>query len=369
MRYFLTCCFLTVICFAALSQTIPADSARFSLAQFYTYQPALEHRVDQLFDSLTDEQRAGQLIVQAAGKLGKPTETIIRLVREQKLGGVLLLGGSKSGFTQLTAQLDKITQETGGLPLLYSADAEPSLMNRKIAETQKVKNTSAIRSQEECAAVARLISGELLAMGIRQNFAPVSDLSPGNQAIGNRSFGSNRDTVVWMNSIFIETTQQAGIIATAKHFPGHGYVQGDTHRQLVYIDGEMREVDTYKPLIAGGVLSVMVGHIAVRNNDYDTKGLPASCSRRIVTDLLKNELGFRGLVVTDALNMGALDNISQASFKAIQAGADMALMPRNENELYAAILKEMGQKEDFRNQVYTSVKKIIRLKLCLELLD
>ncbi len=87
-----------------------------------------------------------------------------------------------------------------------------------------------------------------------------------------------------------------GIIATAKHFPGHGFVVGDTHEKLVFIDGEMKEVPNYQPVIDNGVLSIMVAHIAVKNNEkYNTEGLPSTCSREIVTDLLKNELGFRGI--------------------------------------------------------------------------
>jgi beta-N-acetylhexosaminidase len=173
-----------------------------------------------------------------------------------------------------------------------------------------------------------------------------------------------------MSDVFIQTTQQMGLIATAKHFPGHGYVKGDSHVQLIYIDGQMQEVDTYKPLIQNGVLSVMVGHIAVVNNEeYNTEGLPASCSRKIVTDLLKTQLGFKGLVVTDAMNMGALNKIPQSTLKAVQAGCDMILMPPNETALVNAVLKEMATNEAFKSQVYTSVKKILRAKLCLGMLQ
>jgi beta-N-acetylhexosaminidase len=368
LKRFLSAFLLSHLACYAFSQTYTSDtvSRTFTLKNFYQYNPHLERKVDSVFNTLTDAQRAGQMIVQAAGKLGKPTTVINQLVKEQKLGGVLLLGGNTTDFKQLVASLNK---QNTGLPLLYSADAEPSLINRKIAGTQKVKNAADIKNVEESRLTAGIINKDLLAMGIRHNFAPACDLSPDNVAIGNRSFGSNRDTVVWLSDAFIQTTQEAGIVATAKHFPGHGFVKGDTHAKLVYIDGELKEVDTYRPLITNGVLSVMVGHIAVVNNEtYQTNGLPASCSRKIVTDLLQHELGFKGLVVTDAMNMGAVSKIPQSTFKAVQAGCDMILMPPNENSLHQSILQEMKASEAFKNQVYTSVKKIIRLKICLGLL-
>jgi beta-N-acetylhexosaminidase len=161
-----------------------------------------------------------------------------------------------------------------------------------------------------------------------------------------------------------------GVAATAKHFPGHGLVSGDTHNKLVTIDGELREVNNYIPLIEQGVLSIMVGHIAVKNNsDYDTHGLPASCSRVIVTDLLKKKMGFRGIVITDAMNMGALRDIEDASFKAVAAGCDMILMEPDESGLINNIYTEYQQSSDFQAQVDQSVKKILRLKYCLNLVQ
>lgn len=357
--------FLWLSC-SAYSQSLDTLQSSFTLKDFYLYNPRLESRVDSIFNTLSDGQRAGQMIVQAAGKLGKPTALITQLVKDQKLGGVLLLGGNKADFKQLVVNLNK---QNKGLPLLYSADAEPSLINRKIAGTQKVKNTGDINSIEDSRLTAEIINKELLDMGIRHNFAPVCDISPSNEAIGNRSYGNSQDTVVWLSDTFIQATQQAGIVATAKHFPGHGFVKGDSHARLIYIDGELKELDTYRPLISNGVLSIMVGHIAIINNDtLGTNGLPASCSRNIVTDLLQHEMGFKGLIVTDAMNMGALNKIPQATFKAVQAGCDMILMPPAENTLHQSILQEIKANETFRNQVYTSVKKIIRLKICLGLL-
>jgi beta-N-acetylhexosaminidase len=252
------------------------------------------------------------------------------------------------------------------MPLVYSADAEPSLIGRKISGSTQVPKTADLKYVAEARAVAKTIAADLKKIGILYNYAPVTDLSKQNQAIGNRSFGSDPQHVVDMNKAFIEATQEEGIAATAKHFPGHGLVSGDTHKQLVYIDGELKEVPVYLPLIDAGVMSVMVGHIAVENNkQFNTNGLPATLSRNIVTTLLKEQMGFKGIVTTDAMNMGAVSKIPNASLKAVEAGIDMVLMPLDEKESLYSILAKMDEDKNFRDQVYESVKKIIRMKLAL----
>ncbi len=342
----------------------------FSLADFYLKDPELNDRVDQTFSKLTNDQKVGQMLIVAAGRLGKPDKIVESLIHDGKVGGVLLLNGSKSEFMAKTHRFDSIVQASANLPLLYSADAEPSLINRKITETPAIPLTSSLNTPEKSREMAESIARQLLDIGIRQNFAPVVDVSPDNVVIRNRSFSVDPDSVDLLAGAFIKATQAMGIVATAKHFPGHGLVKGDTHSQLVYIDGEMQELNVYRPLIQNGLLSVMVGHIAVKDNTkYDTHGLPASCSENIVSGLLKGELGFKGLVVTDAMNMGALKSIDQAELKAARAGCDMILMPPNEQEAIDQILAETHQNEAFREKIDQSVKKIIRLKICLGLMN
>ncbi|CAG5078374.1 glycoside hydrolase family 3 N-terminal domain-containing protein [Parvicella tangerina] len=350
------------------SQEIP-ERGQFSLTDFYDYDPDLERKVDEVFNTLNDTLIVGQLIVPAVGKHGKETTHVVELAEKGMVGGVLLLNGNVTSFSNFVTQFDSIANVNGYLRPIYSADAEPTLIRYKIKETTPVPKTNEIKTPEEVTEVAKTISKDLNAIGITQNFAPVIDASP-NQTVSNRSFGLNMDTVINFSNLFIEETQNNQIIATAKHFPGHGFVQGDTHKQLVYIDGEMKEVRNYVPVIENGVLSIMVAHIAVTNNEsYDTEGLPSTCSRKIVTDLLKGELDFRGLVITDAMNMGGVREVPNSGLKAIMAGCDQLLMPVEEMDDVYDILAEMKVNEDFRQQVYTSVKKIIRLKICLGIVE
>lgn len=356
---------LIFLCAAGFLQAQDSLRSSYRLNDFYLPLPALEIRVNEIFLGLSDELRVAQMIMPAAGKLGKSTEHVSRLASEGKIGGVILLNGTKTEFKKFVHLFDSLAIGAGGLPLLYSADAELSLINMKIKETQKIKYANKIRSEETLQIETAKICAELLEMGIQWNFAPVVDLSP-NATVSFRSFGLNKDTIIRFSKEFIRISQEKNIVATAKHFPGHGYVVGDTHKQLVFIDGEMKEVDVYKPFIESGVIAVMVGHIAVKNNEkYNTDGLPATVSKTIVSDLLRKDMGFSGIIVTDAMGMGGVVNVPHNGLKAAQAGCDVILMPKNEDEVHADILAEMQKDEAFRKQIYASVKRIIRLKVCL----
>ena len=356
-----------IVLFVLLSANIL--SQKFSLEDFYLYNPKLEHKIDSIFESLNDTNRVGQLIVPAVGRLGKPDAHVIELCSKGLLGGVLLLNGTMESFTNYVTLFDSISQANCFLPPIYSADAEPTLIKYKIKGSTPVPKTNEIKSKEQVISIADTISKDLKQIGISQNFAPVIDASP-NKVVSNRSFGLDMDTVISFSNLFINQTQKNGIVATAKHFPGHGYVIGDTHKKMVYIDGKMKEVENYPPVIANKVLSVMVAHIAVKNNeDFNTDNLPATCSKKIVTKLLKDSLDFRGLVITDAMNMGGVVNISKCGLKAIIAGCDMLLMPVNEKQDVYDILANMHIDSNFKRQIYTSVKKIIRLKICLNLIQ
>jgi len=342
-----------------------SKAQQYDLGDFFVYNEVLAQKTDSIFQTLNDTSRVGQMIIPAAGRYGKSDEYINGLIKKNYIGGVLLLNGTKEGFK---SKVDAYNKINNGLPLIFSADAEPSLIGYKIKGTTPVKKANAMISRVEVEKYAKIICEELKYIGINYNYAPVVDMSP-NKVISNRSFGNNSDTAkVWAN-IFIKETQEQNIVATAKHFPGHGYVVGDTHKKLVYIDGEMKEVNNYIPLIKSGLISIMVAHIAIKNNlKFDTNNMPATCSRNIVTDLLKTEMKFNGLVITDALNMGGVVSIPNCELKAAKAGCDILLMPVNEEKAMLDILNELHVNDQFKQQIYASVKKIIRLKICLGLI-
>lgn len=350
-------------------QTVFSQNEKLSLQDFFKPNTYLDAVVEAEFNKMDDTLRVAQLIMPAAGRLGETNEKIESYIKKRLIGGVLLLNGTMDGFKKMVTDFNALNTKHGGLPFFYSADAEPSLVNRKIQGSAVYKKANEIKTIEEVRKSAEIISKDLQAIGINFNFAPVVDMPP-NKTVGYRSMGTHEDSIVPWAAEFIRVTQEMQIIATAKHFPGHGYVVGDTHMQLVYIDGEMREVKNYPRLIADGVLSIMIAHIAVKNNEeYNTDGLPASVSRKIVTDLLRTKLGFQGLIVTDAMNMGGVASVPNASRRAIEAGCDIVLMPLNVEQSHKEILEKYQSDLVFRSQVDASVKRIIRMKYCLGLME
>jgi len=255
------------------------------------------------------------------------------------------------------------------LPILFSADAEPTLLNQKIKGLPAVPNTDQISDEDVNQAVAAQISKQLRKMGVRQNFAPVCDLSMNKTALKNRSYGGSEEQIGKLPISFISKSQEMGVVATAKHFPGHGTVETDSHIGLPVIHVPFKELNIFKKAIRANVVSIMVGHIAVNNGSrFDTDSLPSSLSPKIIKNLLQDSLGFKGLIVTDALNMGAVRQFGNAALLAAQAGADVVLEPKNVNEFVGKMMEEMQTNKVLKKHIYTSAKKMIRLKICLGLI-
>lgn len=337
------------------------------LDDFYEEHKYLNFRVDSIYKSLSDTLKIAQMIVTSYGHNGKEKKEVDPLVKAGKIGGIIYMKGTHSEHLNNTLNLNRIN---GGVPIIYSMDAEPSLMKGRITTLAKVPKTNEIRSVKMNEKVVQKISNELNSIGVRLNYAPDCDLSTTNKAIGSRSYGSNVDSVVTMANSFINSSFNLGTVTCAKHFPGHGLVKGDSHHTSVFIDGELKELETYKKLVKNPkLLSVMVGHIDVINNEkYNTKGIPSSCSSLIIKQLLKQELGFKGLVISDALGMKALSSFEVPGLEASKAGCDILCMPKDETKLLNAILKETQIDSSYAKQIEQSVKKIIRLKICLGLI-
>ncbi len=365
----ITCLFLSSICFFQQAVSSQTTQPQFSLGDFLKYESALEEKTETVFKSLSDTAIVAQLIMPAIGKFGQTDAVINSYIDKGIIGGLLMLNGSKESFTAKIAEINAKNKSLGTIPFLFSADAEPSLFNRKIIGSTPVKKANELGTFHDVTKVAEQISEELNLIGINYNFSPVVDMSS-NKTVGYRGFGTNPENIVPWSNEFINVSQDSfQIIATAKHFPGHGLVSGDSHKELQVINGEMKELGIYPPLIENGVLSIMIGHIAVINNpEFDTKGLPATCSEKIVNQLLRDSLGFEGLIVTDAMNMGGVAKVVSANTMVIDAGCDILLMPLDAAKAHAEILKKYREDPEFKNKVDMAAKRILRMKICLNLI-
>lgn len=349
------------------------DTTKFTISSFYTINVALAKKVDSVYDLLSITERAAQLIMQATSEyksVGFPYKQVRANVINKQIGGVLYLKGTTKTFSKNITELNELASKNNMLPLINSCDCEPTLFHKKFTDMDSVTAANEMVTNELIDNGANIISTQMKKMGIQINFAPIADIAYNQDIIKTRSFSADPTEIVERASRFVTTTQSLGIAATIKHFPGHGAVVGDSHKNLVFINGPLTEVNTFKSIIAAAnPIAVMVGHLAIENNPLYEPNVPATLSRKIITDLLKKEIGFKGIVVTDAMQMRAVALIPNASWKALVAGADLIIIPMNVAALHNQIKKELTKKEGIlKKQFEASIKKIIRLKICTGLI-
>ena len=296
-------------------------------------------RIAKLIASLSVEQRAGQAMA-IAFHGSSVTSAVEDMIRTRGVGGVVLRAENAPNATALAricADLQRIAAEAKIPPLFLALDQEGgSIVRIASGMTVFTSQMGLAATPDPAAAVQRaatITAGELRANGVNWNFAPVADVNnePLNPIIGNRSYGSDPQRVSSLVAAAVRAYAAAGLLCCAKHFPGHGAATVDSHFALPIIDVDRARLDRvelppFRAAIAAGVPAIMLAHLIVPALD-PTPSLPASLSRRVTTDLLRRELGFAGLAVTDDLEMGALASIGEAAAgeRAIEAGADYVL--------------------------------------------
>lgn len=329
--------------------------------------------IDKELRNMSLSDKVGQMIIAQIegrynGSQDKNYLVLDRLVTEGKIGGIMFLKGSAFSAAMLANHFQSIAPRH----LLMSADMERGLAMRLNGATQFPPNmaVAAARDPELATEMARAIAKEARAVGLDQNYAPTVDLNinPLNPIINTRSFGDDVPLTITMSNAIIEGLQSSGVIATAKHFPGHGDVTVDSHISLPVLQADRTRLDNYelkpfKAAVEKGVISVMVGHLAVPKITGSLE--PASVSKTIVTDLLRRELGFKGLIITDALNMNALyngSNLADISVKAVQAGNDLLLFPPDPEVTHRAVMKAVEEGLISENRIDASVRRILQTK-------
>jgi beta-N-acetylhexosaminidase len=327
--------------------------------------------VDRQYDKMTLNEKLGQLfMVSVASNQNKQaTDEIKNLIIKENLGGVIFSKGGPVRQAILTNEY----QAASKFPLLIGMDAEWGLSMRLDSTYAFPWNMTlgAIQDSSVVEKVGYQIGKHAKRLGVHINFAPDLDINtnPNNPIIGNRSFGENRDNVVEKGIAFVKGMERAGVLANGKHFPGHGDTEVDSHHNLPVIPFSKKRLDSlelypFKKMIASGLSSIMVAHLEVPALEIK-KGLPSSISEQIISGLLKEDLGYKGLIFTDALNMkGVSTKGSDGSVElaAFMAGNDMLLMPEDVVSAKLKLTKayEKGRLTEVR--LAYSVKKILLAK-------
>ncbi len=327
--------------------------------------------VDSIYNSMSFEEKVGQLFMIAAysNRDESHNQSLDKLIKEYKIGGLIFFQGGPYRQAKLTNRY----QSKAKVPLLIGNDAEWGLSMR-LDSTQRYPwnmTLGAIQDNKLIEKFGAQMAQQSKRLGVHFTFGPVVDINtnPNNPIIGNRSFGEDKENVTAKALAYMKGLQDNGVFATAKHFPGHGDTEVDSHYTLPTVNFDRKRIDEvelypYKELIKNGLSSIMVAHLNIPSLE-NREGRPTSISYPVVTEILKNELKFEGLIFTDALNMKGASNFKQPGeidLEAFLAGNDVLLFAE---DVPKALLKF---KEAYKNKLFDnsrlehSVKKILNFK-------
>lgn len=330
------------------------------------------HWVDSVYNSMTERQRVAQLFIPKLDIADNANSRALikRLVESDGVGGILLGRSTIKGYGTLI----NYAQSLARVPLFITLDGEwgPSMRLKDAPKFPRNMCLGAIRNDSLLYAYGRETARQCRALGINVDFAPVLDVNsnPANPVIGDRSLGEDPARVASLGLAYSRGMEDGGVLSVAKHFPGHGDTSSDSHKTLPTVDHDRKRLESvdllpFKSYISAGLSGIMVGHLNVPA--LDKSGTPSSLSSKITTDLLKKEMGFGGLVFTDALAMKGARSATNNCVLALNAGADMLLgssSPTNDIDAVLAAIKAGKVK---KSTVEDRVKKILAFKYAMGL--
>ncbi len=350
----------------------------FSIVKAQTVDPlrdknieAQEKWVDSIINKMSIDEKIGQLfMIQAySNKDEKHKKEVVEMITKYHVGNLIFMKGTPEKQVKLT----NIYQSKAKIPLLIGIDGEWGL-------DMRLKNTyrfpwnmtlGAVQNKNLIEKVGERIGKHCKRVGVHINFAPVIDINtnPKNPIIGNRSFGETKENVAEKSIAFTKGMQGVGVLACAKHFPGHGDTDTDSHRTLPTVHFSEQRIDTvelypFRKLFDAGVASVMTAHLNIPVLEVNPV-LPSSLSKNVVTNLLQKKLGFNGLVFTDGLNMKGASNYAKAAtvnLTAFLAGNDVLLIPKDVPETIVLFKKSLKKGTLSEKRINHSVRKILRAK-------
>lgn len=330
--------------------------------------------VKRTLQKMTLEEKVGQMVAcRFSGiflhKDSDELKAMENLIRKHHVGGFILFGGE----AYETAHLINYLQSRSKHPLLIASDLERGTGNQVTGATlfPPLMSLGASGSEELAFEMGRITAIEGRALGIHMTYAPVVDVNvnPDNPIINTRSIGEDPELVSRIAAAFIRGVQQHGMIATAKHFPGHGDTSEDSHSLLPTINVDLDRLERvellpFRRAVEAGVRAIMTAHLSVPALDPEP-GLPATLSPSIITEVLRKKIGFRGLIVTDALEMQAITNsysTEEAAVLSVLAGVDILLLPLDTERAIAAVVDSVRSGRIPVQRLDESVYRILEVK-------
>ncbi len=364
-------------------ETVSSDSPKSN--------PLLDNEVQTILDNMTLEDKIAQLfilypetLVSGVNRVTAAGEMTREAFDRRPVGGLIYMRQNLESREQVQTMLSdfqEISLSRTGLPAFLCVDEEGGKVTSvggtealAIPRGEDMADIGARNHPEEAYQKGEFIGGYLSELGFNVDFAPVADVlsNPENTVVKKRSFGADPKLVTAMTAAFAEGLQSKGILGSYKHFPGHGATAGDTHKGYSYTDKTLEELKACEllPFIDGisrDIPMIMVGHISLPKVIGDDT--PASLSSYIMTDLLREELGYKGIIITDALAMKAvIDEYSsdEAAVRALEAGADILLLPEDFELAFQGVLQAVNEGRLSRERLDQSLQRIIRQKLWLK---
>ncbi|MDR6736892.1 glycoside hydrolase family 3 N-terminal domain-containing protein [Sphingobacterium sp. 2149] len=360
----------------ALVGTIPFLKAQ-DKKDFVRYINSQHEWVDSVFNTLTPKEKVAQLfLVRAHTNLGqKYIDSVAQVVQDEHLGGLVVFQGGPVRHVEMFNRYQSLAK----VPLMMTFDGEWGLGMRMPDSTLSFPyqmTLGAVQDNKLIYRMGREVALDFHRIGMHFNFAPDVDINnnPKNPVIGIRSFGDNKYNVTQKAKAYMEGMVDGGILASIKHFPGHGDTDVDSHYDLPQLPFDKKRLDSlemypFKELIKAGAPAVMVAHMNIPSLD-DTPNMPSSISKKVVTDLLRNELGFKGLTVTDAMDMKGVKKFfpnGEADVQAIIAGHDLLEVSENSKRAIDLIIKAIEAGRISQADIDARVKRVLAAKLWLGL--
>ncbi|MGI6406412.1 MAG: beta-N-acetylhexosaminidase [Syntrophaceticus sp.] len=339
--------------------------------------------IKEQLDSLTLQEKIGQMVI--VGIEGEQiSDSERQLIEENHVGGIILFKRNIQNANQMLSLINELkkTNSSNKIPLFLSIDEEGGKVTRMPDEINKLPVSAKVgesSSPNLAFQIGEVLGQELNSFGLNMNFAPVLDINsnPNNPVIGERAFGTAPELVSKLGTQTMKGIQSQNVISVVKHFPGHGDTSVDSHVGLPSVDHDLDRLKSFelKPFasaIQNGADAVMIAHISLPKIDANH---PASLSQTVITDILRNELQFDGVVLTDDMTMGAIVNnydLGEAAVESINAGSDIVLVCHsleNEKQVIDALTSAVETDTIPIERVNESVYRILKLKQKYRLTD